>query len=116
MFDFLTLSDFSRSHCIAICAFLVPANLVSTILTIVLAALCRPQIQVRQAAGVAISFALVMVLHVFTWFMVGVVMAPTYILLGLGSTCLVFNIAAIAYNYNVRNLTHKGMRLEGVIL
>lgn len=104
MFNFLPLADFSRDHCVAICTFLVPANLVGTTLTVVLAALCRPQIQVWQSAGVATSFALVMVLHVFTWFMVGVVMAPTYILLGLGSFCLFTNMAAIAYNHNTARL------------
>ncbi|MEW5861551.1 MAG: hypothetical protein AB1861_29910 [Cyanobacteriota bacterium] len=100
MLDFNTLSEFSRAHCIAICAFLVPANLGATISTMVLAALCRPQVQVWRSAGVATVFALVMVLHVFTWFQVGVVMPPTYILLCLGSSCLVTNILAIAYNYN----------------
>lgn len=100
MLDLNTLSEFSRTHCIAICAFLVPANLVATTLTMVLAALRRSQVQVWRSAVVAIFFALVMVLHVWTWFQVGVVMAPTYILLWLGSTCLVTNLAAIAYNHH----------------
>lgn len=100
MLDYHTVAEFSRSHCVAICAFLVPANLVATTLTLILAALRRPQIQVWQAAGIALAFALMMVLHVFTWFTIGVVMAPTYILLWLGSTCTIANIVAIAYNYN----------------
>jgi hypothetical protein len=36
-----------------------------------------------------------MILHVFAWFIIGVVMAPTYILLGLGSICLLVNLKAI---------------------
>ncbi len=60
-------------------------------------ALARPKVQVWQAAGIARIFALVMIFHVFTWFLVGVVMAPTYILLWLGTSCLFTNLGAIAY-------------------
>lgn len=100
MFDFNTLTEFSRANCIAICAFLVPANLVATSLTIIFTALIRPTVQVWQAAGIASSFALLMIWHVFTWFMAGIVLTPTYILLSLGSSCLFINIVAIAYSYN----------------
>ena len=95
MFDFNTLAEFSRHYCIGICAFLVPANLVTTSLTVIFAMLHRPVAQVWQTAGIASIFALVMILHVFTWFMVGMVMAPTYILLCLGSICLCTNLGAI---------------------
>ena len=95
MFDFNTLAEFSRAYCIGICAFLVPANLVATSLTVVFTMLRRPPAQVWQSAGIASMFALQMIIHVFTWFMVGMVMAPTYILLCLGSICLWVNLGAI---------------------
>ena len=95
MFDFNTLAEFSRAYCIGICAFLIPANLIATSLTIIFTVLGRPAVRVWQAAGIASIFALVMILHVFTWFQVGVVMAPTYILLCLGSICLFTNLGAI---------------------
>jgi len=95
MFDFNTLAEFSRHYCIGICAFLVPANLVATSLTVIFTVLHRPAAQVWQAAGIASIFALAMMLHVFTWFLVGTVMAPTYILLCLGSICLCANLGAI---------------------
>ena len=95
MLDFNTLAELSRTNCVSICAFLVPANLVATSLTMIFTALSRPQFQIWQAAGIASIFALMMVIHVFTWFMVGVVMAPTYILLWLGSSCLLTNLAAV---------------------
>jgi hypothetical protein len=98
MLDFNTLTEFSRTNCTSICAFLVPANLLATLLTMILAALHRPTYQVWQAAGVASTFALVMVLHVYTWLMIGIVMAPTYILLCLGITCLLTNVGAIIYH------------------
>lgn len=97
MFDFNTLSEFSRTHCIAICTFLVPANLLATLQTIILTALRRPQTQLRLSAGIAIIPALVMLFHVFSWFLIGVVMAPTYILLLLASTCLCTNFWAITH-------------------
>lgn len=95
MFDFNTIAEFSRAHCISIGAFLVPANLLATSLTIILAALRRPQVQVWQAAGIASIPALMMVYHVFSWFMIEVVMAPTYILLWLAISCLITNLGAI---------------------
>ena len=95
MFDLHSVSEFSRAHCISICAFLVPAILVTTLATMIFTALRRPQAWVWQAAGVGSIFAIVMILHVFTWFVVGVVMAPTYILLWLGSSCLFTNFGAI---------------------
>lgn len=95
MFDFNFLAEFSRAYCIGICAFLIPANLVTTSLTITFTLLRYPAVQVWQVAGIASIFALLMILHVFTWFMIGVVMAPTYILLGLGSICLFVNLGAI---------------------
>ncbi|MBW4573786.1 MAG: hypothetical protein KME08_00715 [Aphanothece sp. CMT-3BRIN-NPC111] len=97
MLDFNTLCEFSRTHCVAICAFLVPANLLATILTIIFTALRRPQVQVWRTAGIGNIFASVMVFHVLTWFMVGVVMPPTYILLLMASTCLSINLWAIAH-------------------
>ena len=97
MIDFNTLSEFSRNHCIAICAFLVPANLLATLQTLILVGFNRPQFQVQRATGIAITCALLMVMHVYTWFAIGVVMSPTYILLSLGSVCLCLNIWALAH-------------------
>ncbi|KAB8335447.1 hypothetical protein SD80_003785 [Scytonema tolypothrichoides VB-61278] len=95
MLDFNTLIAFSSTYCIGICAFLIPANLISTFSTIILTLLNRPAIQIWQSAGIASLFAVLMVLHVFAWFMIGVVMAPTYILLVLGSICLLANFMTI---------------------
>ena len=106
MFDFNTLADFSRTHCVAICTFLVPANLLATIVTIVFTALHRPQVQVWRSAGIGNIFASVMVFHVFSWFLIGVVMAPTYILLLLGSICLSVNLWALVHRASMRRLLY----------
>jgi hypothetical protein len=97
MFDFHNLAEFSRTNCVSICAFLVPANILTTLLTIILAALGRPIHQVWQAAGIANIFAFVMIMHVYTWFIIGVVMAPTYILLSLAVTCFLTNLGVILF-------------------
>lgn len=110
MFDYPHLAELSRTYCISLCAFLVPANLVATTLTIVLALMRRPKLQLWYAAGVASMFALVMLWHVYTWFEVGVVMIPTYVLLWLASTCLFANIGAIAYYYKLPTLKLKLQR------
>jgi len=91
------LFDFSRNYCGAICAFWVPANLLFTLGTVSLAVQLRPLIQVYLSAFAASFFALTLLLHDFTWFSVGVVMPPTYILLALACVCLSFNIWAIAH-------------------
>lgn len=104
MFDFNALFEFSRVNCIAICAFLVPANLLFTLQTMILTGLRRPQRQVLAAAGLACIPALVMIFHVFTWWMVGVVMAPTFILLALASTCLSINFWAVAHPQSMSRL------------
>ncbi len=98
------LFEFSRSNCIGICAFLVPANLLATLQTLIMSGLRRPQSQMRLITGCSIVYALVMVLHVYTWFAAGVVMIPTYVLMSLGCTCLVINLGAIAQPLRMSNL------------
>ncbi|MEA5575370.1 hypothetical protein [Anabaena sp. UHCC 0451] len=106
MLDFQTLSEFSRANCAGICAFLVPANILSTLLTIIFTVINRPTVQISQAAGFASIFAFVMMLHVYTWFSIGVVMLPTFILLGLAITCLLTNLAAIIWRINSLQLVY----------
>ena len=91
MLDLNALFEFSRNHCGAICAFLVPANLSATLLTLGLVAFRSSPTSVNLAILFASSFAGLMALHVGTWFMVGVVMPPTFILSALSITCLLIN-------------------------
>lgn len=107
-----SLGDFSRSHCLAICAFLVPANLIATSQTILLTLFRRSSIQIFTISAVAIVYATLMISHVISWFVVGVVMAPTFILMFLGCTCLAINAIAIWLKVNkieidIANLLHQ---------
>lgn len=105
MFDLIC--EFSRTHCIAICAFLVPANLLATLQTLIFMGLGTQKLQIRVMATIASFYAVVMVLHVVSWFLIGVVMAPTYILLALASLCLSINIWGIVHSERVTPLLRR---------
>ncbi|UBF29775.1 hypothetical protein K9N68_36730 (plasmid) [Kovacikia minuta CCNUW1] len=100
------LFEFSFDHCIAICAFLVPASLLLTLWAIVLVGQLRSPAQIYLATLAASLAALILLLHDFTWFAIGVVMAPTYILLVLACVCLGLNLWTIVYPNRVRQLLH----------
>jgi hypothetical protein len=104
MLDFNTVTEFSHAYCIGICAFLVPANLLTTLQTAILTGLNRPRMQVWASAVVAGVWATAMIFHVFTWFAIGVVMPPTYILLAMAITCLTINIWALAHPASMMQL------------
>ncbi|AOY82410.1 MAG: hypothetical protein F6K63_28840 [Moorea sp. SIO1G6] len=112
MFDFNILCDFSRNHCVAICAILVPANLLLTLQSIIFTVIGYPQVQVRKAALLACIPALAVIFHVCSWLMIGVVMAPTYILFTLGGICLSINVWAI--NHSTRMAYHSSSQFGEV--
>ncbi|MDY6938643.1 MAG: hypothetical protein SWY16_13345 [Cyanobacteriota bacterium] len=105
MFDFNAIAELSRIHCVAICTFLVPANLLLTLQTLIVTGINRPIAQIRWAVSLASLCAIVMVLHVLTWFTIGVVQVQTFILLSMGATCLGVNLWAIAYPQTVVRLS-----------
>lgn len=96
------LCNFSTAYCAAICAFLIPANLSATFWTLWLIGYDRPSHQIQQATTLAFLLATAMSLHVFSWIIIGVIMAPTYILLGLASVCLSLNTWAIFHPASLR--------------
>ncbi|WP_072160634.1 hypothetical protein [Planktothricoides sp. SR001] len=95
---------FSHTHCLAICGFLVPANLLATLQTMIFTPWPRFRSRVPILVTIASLYALAMVFHVFTWFAVGVVMAPTFILLFLACVCLTINGWAIAHPASLSQL------------
>ena len=110
MIDLNILSEFSRNNCIAICAFLVPANLLATIFTLSLSAYNRPQKQIIKAALLSYLPALIMLLHVLTWFNIGVVMMPTYILTWLALTCFSLNSWAAIHPKSMQQLAIRPVK------
>lgn len=107
-----SLAEFSCTHCISICAFLVPANLVATSLTLGLSFF---QASTRQILGVfliASLFALALFFHVGIWLSMGVIMTPTFILAGLGLTCLVVNYMAVTDAQKIQQAVQKVLSFE----
>jgi hypothetical protein len=96
MLDISAVFEFSRTHCIAICAILVPANLLTTLQTMLWVWFRRPLAQVQGMATIASILAFILLLHVLTWWVIGVVMAPTYILSALGCCCIAVNLCCVA--------------------
>jgi hypothetical protein len=113
MFDLNSIFEFSRNHCVAICAFLVPLNLLATSSVLLFLFLLRPLFSTRLVATVACFCALTLFLHVGTWLMVGVVMAPTFILLGLGTICLVINFSILIATERCQQLLQITARWVG---
>lgn len=90
-----SLCEFSREYCVAICAFLVPANLLVTCYTLLLLWFHRPQWQLRLSCFGATIFAFTLIFHVSTWLIIGVITPVTFVLLTLASNCLLINFLAI---------------------
>jgi hypothetical protein len=88
------LAEWSRNHCVAICAVLVPANLLATLQILILGGLGYPSGLIRWMSGVAMIYAALMISHVLSWYVIGVIRVPTFILLGLASLCLSINLWA----------------------
>lgn len=91
------LLEFSQTHCIAICSVLVPANLIATLQTMLLAGFRRPSAQVYVMASVASCYAMLLISHVVAWLAIGVIMIPTYVLTILGCVCLAINLGAVVW-------------------
>lgn len=97
MFDWESLIQFSHHYCVTICAVLVPCNLLVTLQTMIFTGLNRKKWQIRLLGIVSFLYAFLLLFHVFSWYIVGVVMAPTFILLFVGSLCTLINLWAIFY-------------------
>ena len=101
---FEPIFEFSRHNCVAICSFLVPANLIPTIITLVLVATEGSLSKMRWSRAIASIFAVTLFLHVSTWFIVGLVTPVTFILFGLGATCLLINLLAVIYRMEIAEI------------
>ncbi|NEO84684.1 MAG: hypothetical protein F6J87_10580 [Spirulina sp. SIO3F2] len=93
------LGDFSRTYCVGLCSVLVPLNLGVTLTTLFWLYRQRPLRQLTTNAAIATALALVLCLHVSSWFVIGVVTPVTFILFGLALTCLLCNWGAVYGSY-----------------
>jgi hypothetical protein len=81
-------AEFSRHHCIAICATILPIELLATSGAMLLTAMVADKKKVAPFAGVTIVCAVSLIAHVVSWWTIGVVMPPTFILPVLSVLCL----------------------------
>jgi hypothetical protein len=102
--DLNSLLEFSRQNCLGICAFLVPANLIATLLTLILVFFDRSPRYLGVSVTLGVSFAILQILHVSSWFVIGVVTPVTFILISLSSLCLFLNSWTILYPLTYRSL------------
>ncbi|NJL84459.1 MAG: hypothetical protein HC890_18785 [Chloroflexaceae bacterium] len=91
------LCEFSRINCVAICAFLVPTLLLATVQTLLLLVWSQSLWRLRGFAIASCLVALTLFSHVATWFIIGVITPVTFILAGLGGTCLAINGFALGF-------------------
>ena len=101
--------NFPRYNCVAICSFLVPAILIATITTLILVATDKSTSNKLPSKmlwfpRIALVLELALFLHVSTWFMIGVVTPVTFILFGLGASCLMLNSLAVVYRREIAQL------------
>jgi hypothetical protein len=108
MLDFTVIAEHSRHQCAAICAFLVPANLIFTSLTLLCVAQTRSWFPIPIVATWASIFALALFVHVGTWFAIGVVMIPTFVLIALGIVCLAINFWAVYKRHQLQKYLRLG--------
>ena len=104
---FEPIFEFSRHNCVAICSFLVPANLIATVVTSILVATEQSLSKMRWSRAIASVLAATLFLHVSTWFIIGVITPVTFILFGLGTTCLVVNMLAVMYAKEIAEISTK---------
>ncbi len=103
MLELNSIAEFSRCHCIGICAFLVPTHLLLASATMWFVTLDRSLQQIYTTVGLSTLAASVMLLHVATWWAIGVVMLPTFILPLLAVTCLAIDAVAVFWPHQMRS-------------
>lgn len=110
MFSLNALLDFSRCNCVGICATLVPINILATALTVVQVSRNPSPRLIHLNIGLASLAAALLALHDLSWLMIGVIMAPTYILFTIALVCLSFNAWAGFHPHSMRQLVLTLMR------
>lgn len=105
------LLDFSRCHCVSICAALVPINILATALTVYKTSRNHSTGAIKVSIGIASLAAGLLALHDLSWLIIGVIMAPTYILFTIAMVCLSFNIWAGCYPDHMRRTVLKIIRI-----
>ena len=81
----------------------MPTNLGLASATMVLVGLNRSTRTIYTTVALSVLPAIILLLHVATWWAIGVVMLPTFILPVLATTCLVIQACALINPQQLRN-------------
>lgn len=103
MLELNTIGEFSRCHCIGICAVLIPTSLCLASATILGTATNRSIRVVRTTIFLGILTAILLLVHVVTWLSIGVVMLPTFILPVMAISTLSIQIYALVNPQHLKN-------------
>ena len=91
------IAEWSRVHCVGLCAVLVPTILLLTLQSLLLVYFQHRDWRFHTStSGALLAIALLMG-HVATWFSISVVTPVTFILLTLSLTCLAINTGLWAW-------------------
>lgn len=101
---FASLLNFSYAHCLSICGVLVPFSLLMTFTSLYYVGARHPRYRLYWTAGLASFAAGFMIFHVWSWWIVGVVMVPTYILSIVAVVCLAINSWAIGHQTSLQQV------------
>ncbi|UJB68482.1 hypothetical protein HRE53_18395 [Acaryochloris sp. 'Moss Beach'] len=118
MLSFNALLDFSRCNCVGICASLVPINILSTALSVYKVSRGHSPRSIHISIGFSSLAAVLLALHDLSWLIIGVIMAPTYILFTIAMVCLGFNAWAGCHPRSMRQtvLTILGYGQRGLAM
>lgn len=97
MFDLSALHEFSRCHCVAICAGLIPANLLVSTATIGLTLFNGSVAGCRWLSIAGVVCGLLLFSHVVSWWLIGVVAPATFILPSLALVCMGVNWTCVSH-------------------
>lgn len=114
MLELNTIGEFSRCHCIGICAVLIPTSLSLASATILGTVTNRSIQLVRIAIFFGIITAILLLVHVATWLSIGVVMLPTFILPAIAISTLSIQIYALVNPQHLRNSILTIVKILGV--
>jgi hypothetical protein len=113
MLELNTIGEFSRYHCIGICAVLIPTSLCLSSATLLGVAMNKSLQLIRVAIYLGILTAILLLLHVATWLSIGVVMLPTFILPVIAILTLSIQIYALINPQQLRNLSLTIVKIVG---
>ncbi|BFM41126.1 hypothetical protein OLK001_30520 [Synechocystis sp. LKSZ1] len=91
------MAEWSRLHCVGLCAVLVPTILLLTLQSLLLVYFQHRDWRFQASASGAFVAIVLLIGHVATWFSIGVITPVTFILLTLSLTCLAINTGLWAW-------------------